>query len=75
MVSITVYDGTNGIGGNKIYVNENGRGISLDFGRNFGKYRMFLKNRETRGIHDLIHLELIPGLNIYRPDIATRMSI
>lgn len=74
MVSITVYDGANGIGGNKIYVEEKGKGVFLDFGKNFGKYGVyyeeFLKNRDTRGIHDLIHLGLIPKINIYRPDLA-----
>jgi ribonuclease J len=73
MVSITVYDGANGIGGNKIFVEEGGRGVFLDFGRNFGMYGVyyeeFLKNRDTRGIHDLIHLDLVPKLNIYRSDL------
>jgi ribonuclease J len=57
MVSLTVYDGANGIGGNKLYLEENGKGVFLDFGKNFGKYgdfyEEFLKNRDTRGIHDL----------------------
>ena len=74
MVSITVYDGANGIGGNKIYVEEKGKGVFLDFGKNFGKYgtyyEEFLKNRDSRGIHDLVHLDLIPKLNIYRPDLV-----
>jgi len=74
MVSITVYDGAKGIGGNKIYVEEKAKGVFLDFGRNFGKYGVyyedFLKNRDSRGIHDLIQLDLIPKLNIYRPDLA-----
>jgi ribonuclease J len=52
MVSLTVYDGANGIGGNKIYLEEE-----------------FLKNRDTRGIHDLMYLDLLPKLNIYRPDL------
>ncbi len=73
MVSITVYDGANGIGGNKIFVEEKGRGVFLDFGRNFGKYGVyyeeFLRNRDTRGIHDLIQLDLVPKLNIYRRDL------
>jgi len=73
MVSLTVYDGANGIGGNKIYLEEGGRGVFLDFGKNFGKYGFFyeefLKNRDTRGIHDLVYLDLVPKLNIYRPDI------
>lgn len=73
MVSLTIYDGANGIGGNKIYLEEGGRGVFLDFGKNFGKYGLFyeefLKNRDTRGIHDLVYLDLVPKLNIYRSDI------
>jgi ribonuclease J len=73
MVSITVYDGATGIGGNKIFVEEKGKGVFLDFGKNFGKYGQFyeefLKSRDTRGIHDLMYLDLLPKLNIYRPDL------
>ena len=73
MVSLTVYDGANGIGGNKLYLEDNGKGVLLDFGKNFGKYGQFyeefLKNRDTRGIHDLMYLDLLPKLNIYRPDL------
>lgn len=73
MTSITIYDGAQTIGGNKIFVEENGKGVFLDFGKNFGKYSRyyeeFLKNRDTRGIHDLHYLGLIPKLNIYRQDL------
>ena len=73
MASITVYDGATSIGGNKIFVQENNRGVFLDFGKNFGAYgtfyEEFLKNRDTRGINDQISLGLIPKLNIYRPDL------
>ncbi len=73
MTSITVYDGANTIGGNKIFVEENGKGVFLDFGMNFKKYHYFfqefLKERSSRGIYDLIHLDLIPKLNIYRKDL------
>ena len=59
MVSLTVYDGANGIGGNKIYLEEKENGVFLDFGKNFGKYgsfyEEFLKSRDTRGIHDLMY--------------------
>ena len=72
-VKITVYDGATTIGGNKIYVEEKGRGVFLDFGMNFAKYGKyfaeFLNERSVRGIHDLIHLNLIPKLNIYRKDL------
>ncbi len=74
MTSITVYDGATTIGGNKIYVEERGRGVFLDFGMNFAKYgeffEEFLTERSGRGIHDLIHLNLIPKLNIYRKDLV-----
>jgi len=72
-VRITVYDGAETIGGNKIYVEENGRGVFLDFGMNFAKYGKFfaefLSERSSRGIHDPLHLGLIPRLNIYRSDL------
>jgi ribonuclease J len=38
MTRITVYDGAESIGGNKIFVEDQGPGIFLDFGKNFGKY-------------------------------------
>jgi ribonuclease J len=41
MVSITVNDGAKGIGENKIFVEENGEGVFLDFGKNFSKYGQF----------------------------------
>jgi len=34
MTEITVYDGNDTSGGNKIYVEENGEGVFLDFGAN-----------------------------------------
>jgi len=49
--SVTTCDGAMGIGGNKLYLEENNRGVFLDFGKNFGKYGVFyeefLKNRDT----------------------------
>ena len=72
-MNITVYDGAETIGGNKIYVEEGGRGVFLDFGMNFARYgeyfAEFLSERSVRGIHDPLYLGLIPGLNIYRSDL------
>lgn len=73
MTSITVYDGSRTIGGNKIFIEDKDGGVFLDFGMNFAKYDVFfqefLSERSSRGIHDLIHLNLIPKLNIYRKDL------
>ncbi|AGK61333.1 putative hydrolase of the metallo-beta-lactamase superfamily [Archaeoglobus sulfaticallidus PM70-1] len=72
-MKITVFDGATTIGGNKIYVEENGKGVFFDFGMNFARYSRyfaeFLNERSTRGIHDLLYLNLIPKLNIYRSDL------
>jgi ribonuclease J len=54
VVSLTVYDGAYGIGGNELYLEENDNCVFLDFGKNFGKYGLFyeeiLKNRDTIGL-------------------------
>jgi len=34
MTTMKIHDGAESIGGNKIYIEENGLGIFLDFGRN-----------------------------------------
>ncbi len=73
MVNITVFDGASTIGGNKIYLEECGEGVFLDFGLNFARYgeffKEFLTERDTRGIHDLIHLGMIPRISAYREDL------
>ncbi|HTY91417.1 MAG TPA: MBL fold metallo-hydrolase RNA specificity domain-containing protein [Methanocella sp.] len=74
MAAITIYDGAETIGGNKIYVEENGRGVFLDFGMNFARrnayFDDFLSERSGRGIHDLVSLGMIPPINIYRQDLV-----
>ena len=76
MTSITIFDGNDTIGGNKIHLEENGHGILLDFGMNFKKYgaffQQFISPRPMRGIYDLIQLNLIPKLDIYRNDLIPR---
>jgi ribonuclease J len=73
MTLLTVYDGASTIGGNKIHLEEKGRGILLDFGMNFAKYgeyyQEFLKERSNRGIYDLINLDMIPRIDVYRADL------
>ncbi|MFX1364102.1 MAG: MBL fold metallo-hydrolase RNA specificity domain-containing protein [Promethearchaeota archaeon] len=76
MTSIQVFDGNDTIGGNKIYIEENGHGLFLDFGMNFNKYGNFFQEyispRSKRGLHDLINLDLIPKLDIYRKDLIPK---
>jgi len=43
MISITIYDGANTIGGTKIFIEEKGKGIFLDFGMNFKKYGQYFQ--------------------------------
>jgi ribonuclease J len=73
MPSITIFDGARSIGGNKIFLESEGRGILLDFGINYKKmydfYEEFLSPRPARGVHDLLHMNLIPWINNYRPDL------
>ena len=75
-MKIVIYDGTNTIGGIKIYIQENPNGLFLDFGMNFAKYSLyyeeFISERTARGIYDLWHLNLIPKLNIYRKDLIPK---
>jgi ribonuclease J len=75
MVAITIYDGAESIGGNKIYVEDGGRGLFLDFGMNFARrnayFDDFLCERDVRGIHDLVCLGMIPRIDVYRRDLIT----
>ncbi|MEM2874822.1 MAG: MBL fold metallo-hydrolase [Candidatus Hadarchaeales archaeon] len=66
-------DGADTIGGSKIYLEDRGRGLLLDFGINFHRmgmyYEEYLKPRSRRGIHDYIAMGLAPRFRIYREDI------
>ena len=71
---ITVYDGKDCIGGNKIYVQiDEKTGFFFDFGNNFSvssKYfHDYLTERSVRGINTYIELDMIPKLKIYRSDL------
>ncbi|BAI61658.1 conserved hypothetical protein [Methanocella paludicola SANAE] len=75
MAAITIYDGAESIGGNKIYVEDNQRGVFLDFGMNYARrsafFVDFLNERAVRGIHDMLYLDIIPRINVYRQDLLT----
>ena len=54
MTSITIYDGANTIGGTKIFFEEKGKGIFLDFSPNFIDFcQTWL--RYGKGTHLAIH--------------------
>jgi ribonuclease J len=71
---LTVYDGLDSIGGNKILLESGGIRVFLDFGINFKRHSSlfaeFLQPRPARGVHDLLELGLIPPLPIYREDLT-----
>jgi ribonuclease J len=70
---ITVFDGARCIGGNKIHLEFDGKGVFFDFGTNYKKigdfYEEFLSPRSSRGIHDLLFMKMIPNINCYRKDL------
>lgn len=74
MATITVYDGANTIGGNKILVEDGETSVFLDFGTSFEAraryFEEFLAPRSRAGLLDLIHMDLLPPLRgIYRRDL------
>ncbi|PLV59364.1 ribonuclease J [Thermotoga sp. KOL6] len=71
---IEIFDGHRNIGGNKIrVVDSENDAFLLDFGLNFSRWSMFfeefLNPRTGRIVQDLLKLNLIPRLNIYREDL------
>lgn len=73
-VTLTVYDGTNTIGGNKILLEDRGTAVFLDFGMSFATralyFEEFLAPRSRTGLLDPIDMRLIPPLRgIYRSDM------
>lgn len=73
-VKITVYDGHETIGGNKIFLEFDNHGVFLDFGINYKKlgqfYEEFLTPRVGRGLHDYLMTGQLPKCNIYRNDLV-----
>jgi ribonuclease J len=73
-VKVTVFDGADCIGGNKVHLGFDGHGVLFDFGTNFQRmnqyYDEFLQPRSSRGIHDYLDMGLIPRVNWYREDLV-----
>jgi len=72
--TITVFDGADSIGGNKIHMDFDGHGLFFDFGQNYKRmgefYQDFLQPRSSRGLHDFIEMGLLPKINQYRQDVC-----
>lgn len=74
MVRILPLDGTNSIGGSKIFVEEDDFRIMLDFGTNYHEmnkyYEEYLKPRSNCGILDFLEMGVLPNVrNLYRNDL------
>ena len=73
-VKVTVFDGADCIGGNKVHLGFDGHGVLFDFGTNFNRmnqfYDEFLQPRASRGVHDHLDMGLIPRVNWYREDLV-----
>lgn len=75
-MQLTVYDGADTIGGNKILLEDQGVNLFFDFGINFHLrnqyFEEFLPPRSRRGLLDMFHMGFLPPLRgIYRPDEET----
>jgi len=73
-MQITVCDGADTIGGNKILLEDGGVNLFFDFGINFNLrnryFDEYLVPRSRRGLLDMFHTGLLPALRgIYRPDL------
>ena len=72
-LKITIYDGVEEIGGNKILIEGDDGPFILDFGFNFKRwgdyFEEFLNPRTSEILNDLLYLGIIPPLEIYREDL------
>lgn len=73
-VRLTIYDGADCIGGNRILLEDGDSALMLDFGANFKAegsfFDEFLQPRSTFGFSDLLALGLLPPLkSLYRSDL------
>jgi ribonuclease J len=71
---LLLLEGANSIGGTKIYLEDGGVGVLLDFGINYARWGLFfeefLRPRAGRGLDDLWKMRLIPRVEgLYRGDL------
>jgi ribonuclease J len=74
-IPLEILDGKDTIGGTKILVHQDRRGLLLDFGLNYSLYGRFfeeyMKPRPVVGLADLWQMHLIPPcLDLYRPELV-----
>ncbi len=64
MTRITVWDGANCVGGNKILLQDRDLTLWLDFGQNLSRlmdyYEEFIKPQKSRGLYELFVMGLLP---------------
>lgn len=75
--SITVFDGHDSVGGTKILLSHGEERVLLDFGTNYKRmgsyFEEYLNPRLSRGITDLLALQLLPSVRgFYRRDVFPR---
>jgi len=76
MTKLTFYGGINEIGGNKVLLEDGGRGLFLDFGFPYKRHKRFyeeyLNPRSGAGLLDPLTMGLLPPLaGLYRDDLVT----
>lgn len=80
MLSLTFYGGANGIGGNKILLEDGDSRLFFDFGTDFAQryhyFEEYLNPRPGLGLLDFLEMGLLPPLEgIYRRDLDPDGSI
>jgi len=64
MTRITVWDGADNVGGNKILLQDRDLTLWLDFGLNMGRqmdfYDEYLKPQTSRGLYELLAMDILP---------------
>ena len=78
MARITCYDGVNCIGGNKILLEDSGRRLFFDFGKNFGAeseyYEEFIQPKGLAGLYEPIQMGFLPPFrDLYREDMVSEL--
>jgi len=71
MTSITLFNGAESLGKNKIYVEKGRLSFLLDFGKFGAFFFKFLNERPGRGLNDSFFFDFVQKLNSYRKVLGT----